>query len=263
MDVLGKIKKLLRLAKGREDEPEGKTALSMAEEMMEEHGISMDEVSAHEDSDKGVEQIWVLDADEPSPWMEMLLVALCDVVYGGVVLPLIGPSGNWRLCVVESEGGLDTKILLTHFHYLKDRISELTEDFSEILVEEGRYTDHRALSFSLGCVYGVTEMLFEDLEGVVPDEAQMPFAYGKALAAAPEEEEPYMGPHHDSFKKQLERSQATFEELLLQPQGAQVPHVDQSEEKAITPEWSYFDQGRKAAHQLIDDPFPDEIERTG
>lgn len=264
IDVKDKILKLLRLARGREDEPEGETAKRMAEEMMEEHGVKVDEAELDEDQGPDVGEVWIVQADEPIAWMEMLLVSLCDIIYGGVVMPMIGPAG-WRLYVVAEHETVDHAALTEHFVFLKNQIEQLAGDFESLLISEGKYDVKKVNSFALGLNYGITEILFDEILGYVPPQEHMPFASGKALAASsdPEPElEPeacndlqqYLdGPLSDSFQRQVDANNEIFR------QTAPPADPPTSEDvKEIQPDWRYFEQGRRTAHDQVDEVFPAE-----
>lgn len=260
MDARSKIAKLLRLARDRDGEPEGDNARRFAEKLMAEHGIEVTDEDLDEDAGPAVDQDWVVEASEPVPWMEMLLVALCDILYGGVVLPMVGPGG-WRLYVVADKGSVDVDALAYHFAYLQHHIEALTVDFEELYNQTRTFSasDRVLTSFSLGLVYGITEMLFEDIEGILPKEEQMPFMYGKALAPGEAQDEPQAlagmadesGPHHDSFKQQLEASNEVFQHIT---------EGDRKDEVEIRPDWHIFEQGRQAAHDHVDSVVPPESE---
>lgn len=264
--IKDKILKLLRLAQGREDEPEGQTALETAQRLMDEHGITVEPEDIQEDQGPSMAEQWIVEAPEPIAWIEMLLVALCDIIYGGVVLPMKGPAG-WRLYVVSEEGEVDIGLLSAHFSFLKEQVQILAEDFADVLEAQGQYTDHRFDSFCLGMVYGITEILFEEIEGFEPEAQDMPFTdlYDQKALVAPEqdeeehpqdvEEEHAIAPHVDSFKKQVEANNAVFQRICPPSHEPEPPEdvVD------IRPDWGYFEHGRQVAHHHIDEVFlPDE-----
>lgn len=224
MDISGKILSLLRLAKDQCSTPEGMTARRLAEALMEKHGISEDDITEDENT-KDVEQDWIVQTEEPVAWMEMLLVTLCDLIYGGMVLPMQGPN-TWRLYIVSDRGTVDTEGLTEHFHMLHDEIEDL-------LADEGVPED--TMSYTLGAVYGITEMLYQYLHGRKPTAEQMPFMFDKALAEAPK----------TGLERQIEEAN-----LVFQPKQAAPRKTDDAVE--ILPNWDVFAKGRRAAHQHID-----------
>lgn len=252
MDIADKIRKLLRLAKGREEEPEGQTALGLANELMEEHGVQVD---LDDEVGEDVSEDWIVQAPKPVAWMEMLLVALCDILYGGVVMPMTSPT-HWRLYVVSERDSIDVRSLAEHFAFLQAQIETIASDFEQMLVDEDKYTEQKVESFTLGVNYGVTEMLFEDIAGRLPTEEEVPFIHhSKALAADTAHEDLAAFSSNlaiDSFKRQVDANNEIFRRTAPENPDPKREVIE------IQPDWRYFEQGRKAAHFNIDDVFPDD-----
>lgn len=259
MNARDKVIKLLKLARDRgEDSPEGETAARIAREMMDEHDIEVD-LDASEERER-VSQEWIVEAEVPVPWIEMLLVSMCDLIYGGVVMPMLSP-GSWKVYVVSTdEDEVDADLLAFHFDYLKRYMDRLLEP----LLAHG--SEHDIKSFSLGVVYGITEMMLVDQGVDEPTEADMPFM-APALAAAPVEEqqdvvETAIARQYDSFAETLEDNLDVFRDAQPEPPlpPPSDPHRPSSppEVETVTYDWKIFQEGRRTAHRYIPDPYPPE-----
>lgn len=261
MDARDKVIKLLKLARDRgEDSPEGETAARIAKEMMEEHDIEVD-LDASEEQER-ITTEWLVEAEEPVPWMEMLVVTLCDLIYGGVVMPMISPA-SWKVYVVSADGDeVDINLLAFHFAYLQQYIERLLEPL------EAHGSEHDLKSFSLGLVYGITEMMLMDQGVEEPTEADMPFM-APALAAAPATKtdqgtvtETAIVRQHDSFAATLEDNLDVFRDAQPEPPpSADPPPTDPTqppEVETIHYDWHLFQEGRRTAHRYIPDPYPPE-----
>jgi hypothetical protein len=260
MDPRTKIVKLLRLAKDREDSPEGETAARIAGELMEEHDIEVD-LDAEDHKDK-VRDEWIVEADEPVPWIEMLLLSLADLIYGGVVMPMISPA-SWKIYIVcDDKDEVDVDLMAYHFAYLQQLIEPLMQPL------EAHGTEHEIRSFSMGLVYGITELLFYDMGMEEPTINDMPFV-AKSLEAASTfgrgiSLDKSIARQHDSFAATMEDNLDIFRDAQPNPQPSSDPQPDlPPPDKVIEPNWTLFQEGRRAAHEHIADPYPPEEQKTG
>jgi hypothetical protein len=217
MDLTSKIQNLLRLARDQAGSPEGDTAKKLAESLMDKHGLEVD-IDDVERAD--IEQDWIVQVESPVPWMEMLLVSLCDLMYGGTVLPMQTPN-SWRLYVVSDRGTVNLEDLSKHFNELVEDIEDLSR--SDV-IRTGQ--ERNADSYALGAVYGISEKLYELMLGRAPQPEQMPFMYDKALSAA-EAENPAEVEQAALAVEAQPRAREGFVEIL--------------------PNWPAFHRGRKDA----------------
>jgi hypothetical protein len=214
--------------------------MDLAFALMDKYGITEEEIPTEaEQIDQ--EQDWIVQNEAPVAWMEMLLITLCDLLYGGTVVPMIGPGG-WRLYVVSDRGTVDMKGLSAHYAFLEDDVDELTERFKASAPRSKRTLE----SFSIGVVYGITEMLFEEMHGCVPKAEQIPFMFDKALKEAETVE-------MSSQEQQVALANEVFQNALATKTSKEKDGMVE-----IQPDWWAFDMGKKAAHTKIKSVRPPE-----
>lgn len=233
-DVRSKIVKLLRLARDQEGTPEGDTAGRLAQELIDLHGVTIEDEDTN--FDEPIVQYFITETQQRVWWKEMLLVTLCDI-YGGEAVTLVHGS-KFRLHVVTED---DVDELAEYFHHLCALVNDLTEMSAAEFMRATPFEREDAIaSFCIGAIHRISQMLYEEDRTL----ETMPFML-RALNASSESFE-----EQEDYNTSLDRYGRNDQFSLRQ----------REDKIEVIPNWSWFDCGYRAAFREIHNIHPPYVE---